>query len=118
VGPIAAPASASIAVGAGSFILVALGRALQQRLQRRDSVRLNRRVGATLNGKAQGTVERRELVRPQPLGLPLPEPHPGHANPTFHFIVERHRITPEMQPARQRLQPFSGLVVYQLPGIE
>ena len=114
----AATTSASVAIGAGRLVPVGLGSPLQQGLQGRDGVGLNRRVSSPLDGKAERTVERREIVLPEPPGLPLTETHPGHSDSTFHLVIERYRISPKVQPAGQRLQPFPGRRIHQLTRIE
>lgn len=115
---LAAPPPTSVSVGAGELIPVGFLWPLQQRLQGWNRVGLNRRMGATLDCESQGTIERWELVRSQPLGLTFPETHPGHPYPAFDFVIERHRVPPEVQPGWQCLQPCSRLVVYQLRGVE
>jgi len=115
---LATPPSGPVAVGSGGLIPVGFGWPLEKRLQGWNSVGLNRGVRATLDRESEGTIDRRQLIRPQSLGLPFPEAYPGNAYPSFHFVVERHGVAPEMQPARQRLQLLPGLVVHQIPWVE
>ena len=56
-----------------------LGAPPELRLQLGDGVRQDRRVPAPLHGEAERPVERRQVARPEPPGLPLAQPHPGHA---------------------------------------
>ena len=73
---------------------------------------------APLDGKPHGSVEAGKLIRPKPLGLALPEPHPGHRDPILNLVIQGHRVPPQMNPSRQGLQLFASARVYQLGRIE
>ena len=68
--------------------------------------------------EAQRPVERGQLVLAKTPRLAFPEAHTGYADSVIDFIVERHGVTPNVQPRGKRLQAFSRLVIDELPGFE
>jgi hypothetical protein len=75
-------------------------------------------VTSPLHGEPEGPVEQRQLVGPEAPGLAFPQTHSRHAHSSFYLVVERDGIAAEMQPSRQRLQAFPGLVFHQFSEIE
>ena len=67
-----------------------------------------------MHRKSEGTVEPGQLVRPKSLGLPFPESHAGDPQAAFNFVVQRHRIAPQVQPPREGLEVLPGLLVHEL----
>jgi hypothetical protein len=72
----------------------------------------------TLYREPQRPIEWRQLVLAKTPRLPFPKAHPGYADPIIDFVVERHGVTPKMQPRGKRLQAFSRPVVDELAGFE
>lgn len=71
-----------------------------------------------LDRKTERSVQPGNLVHPQAFGLPFPESHPGHPGAILHLVIERNRIAAQMQPSGQSLQPFAGVGINQLGGVE
>jgi hypothetical protein len=72
----------------------------------------------TLYREPQRPIEWWQVVLAKTPGLPFPKAHPGYADSIIDFVVERHRVTPNVQPRGKRLQAFSCLVIDELPGFE
>lgn len=71
-----------------------------------------------LDGKPKRPVKRRKLILTETPGLAFPQTHPCHPYPILYLIVEWDRVPPQVEPARKRLQPFSGLFVDQLTRVK
>lgn len=75
-------------------------------------------MAAALHCEPERTVERRQLVLTKTPRLSFTQTYPSHADPTLHFVVERHRVTPKVEARGKRLQLFPRLVVDELARIE
>jgi hypothetical protein len=71
-----------------------------------------------LDGEPKRPVQRRQVVLAKTPRLAFAKTHPGHTNTALDFIVQGNRVTPKMQPAGKRLQPFSRFMVDELARVE
>jgi hypothetical protein len=62
--------------------------------------------------KLERPVERRQVARPEPLGLPLTQPNPRHAHSIRDLVVERRRIATHPDHAGQSIEPRPGHLVH------
>jgi hypothetical protein len=89
-----------------------------QCLQRLQRVGPKRRMPAPLDRKFQGTIESRDLIHAQPLGLTLAEPHPRNRLPVLDLIIEGYGITADVKTARQCFQPLTSRGIEQLVRVK
>ena len=53
-------------------------------------------MASALHREPEGTVERWQLVLPEPTSLALAQAHPRYAYPAFHLIIEGHRVATQV----------------------
>jgi hypothetical protein len=90
------------------LVFILAGPLPNQRLQSRQCFRPKRRMSAPLDGKLEGTIESRDLIHAQALGLTLTEPHPRNRLPVLDFIIEGDGITSNVKTAWQGFQPLAS----------
>ena len=99
----AAPLRSMPAVG---IILLVPWSLAQQRLKGRNRIRKKGRVSPSLHRKAKRSIQARQIIGPKTFGLAFPETEPRHAFAILDLIVERDRISSNVRPAREALQPL------------
>ena len=90
------------------------GPASEQHLQGRNAVGQEGGMVSALHCKSEGPVEPGQLIRLELFGLSFPESHPRDPQVAFNFVVQRHCITPHVQPSREGLELLPGLLVHEL----
>jgi hypothetical protein len=100
------------------LVFILAGPLPNQRLQSRQCFRPKRRMSAPLDGKLEGTIESRDLIHAQALGLTLTEPHPRNRLPVLDFIIEGYGITSDVKTAWQRFQPLTSRGIEQLVRVK
>lgn len=75
-------------------------------------------MSAPLDGKLEGTIESRDLIDAQALGLTLTEPHPRNRLAVLDFIIEGHGITSDVKTAWQGFQPLTSRGIEQLVRVK
>jgi hypothetical protein len=75
-------------------------------------------VPTALNGESDWPVELRHLVRPQPLGLSLPQPDPRDRLAVLNLVVHRRGIAAHLDHGRQSIQPLASRPIHQLCGVQ
>ena len=69
-------------------------------MQGRYGVGSQRLMMSPLNGKPERAIQRRQFIRSQPLRLPLAQANAGNAFPILHLVVQRNRVSLEVNAAR------------------
>jgi hypothetical protein len=100
------------------LVFILAGPLPNQRLESRQCVGPQRRMSAALDGKLEGTIESRDLIYAQALGLTLTEPHPRNRLPVLDFIIERYGITSDVKTAWQCFQPLTSRGIEQLVRVK
>src|SRR6266508_402947 len=112
--------AAGTAAGALALLLTpfGLGGAAEEGLESRERVGQQRRMPTPLYREAKRPVQRRELVRAEPLGLALAEAGSRDPFPIEDLVVERHRIPAEAETRGQGLETLADFALDQGGWIE
>src|SRR4051812_24346812 len=108
---VALPARAPGTATPGVALRVRAGSPTEQPLKLSHRVRQQGWVPASLDGEAHRSIQRRHLVRAETPSLTLPKPDSGDSLSADDLVVDRHRVTPDLQHCGQRVEPGAGLDV-------
>src|SRR5215211_4031661 len=75
-------------------------------------------MSPALNRELQRPVESGKVVRPESIGLPFSQTDPDHAGTILNLVIERHSVTLDMEPIRQRIQLGPNSVIHQLRSVQ